>query len=293
MNNMWSSRIQGIGTLYLSRSLRFSDRFKEDFTKRLGDLNGNVLEIGCGPGALCASIKRWYPKATVSGLDRDSDFIRFAAESIPNVKFVKGDACALPFSDGSLDFTLSNTVHEHVPPKEFFGEQYRVLKCGGKCIVMSCRKTFKVEAECIATASEFERSLWKKSEGKFAEAFNSNGVGAYATSEAEIPLQMERYGFTDVETHYVTVSLTPDDPSVPKDLAHGMINSERQNDLDGADHMLTLASDVVTEDEIASLKEEINRKYDERIRLYDNGIHMWDSSTSVIMIVIGTKPNKA
>lgn len=31
MNTIWSTYIQNIGTLYLSRSLRFSDAFKERY----------------------------------------------------------------------------------------------------------------------------------------------------------------------------------------------------------------------------------------------------------------------
>ena len=54
MNNVWSTCIQRVGTLYLSRLLRFSDSVKDKYLRAFalkGD--GKILEIVCGPGALC------------------------------------------------------------------------------------------------------------------------------------------------------------------------------------------------------------------------------------------------
>ena len=53
MNNVLSTCIQRVGTLYLSRLLRFSDRVKDKYLRAFalkGD--GKILEIGCGPGTL-------------------------------------------------------------------------------------------------------------------------------------------------------------------------------------------------------------------------------------------------
>lgn len=79
MNTIWSDNIQNIGTLYHSRTLRFSDTYKEAFQNAfcIGK-NAGILEIGCGPGALTQSLARWYPDAAITGIDRDSAFIQFA-----------------------------------------------------------------------------------------------------------------------------------------------------------------------------------------------------------------------
>ena len=79
MNHFWSDRIQSIGTLDTSRKLRFSDRFQNAYTElfRLEE-GARILEIGCGTGALCRALKRWYPSAEVVGLDRDDAFIDYA-----------------------------------------------------------------------------------------------------------------------------------------------------------------------------------------------------------------------
>ena len=133
MNNVWSEHVQGIMTLYLSRKLRFDDIFFEQY-KSMFQLdpksNLKILEIGCGPGALAEALHRWYPKAEITAVDRDSNFISFAQNNISGVTFVEGDATRLPFADDSFDVTISNTVQEHVEPTAFWGEQKRVLKPG-------------------------------------------------------------------------------------------------------------------------------------------------------------------
>ena len=79
MNTIWSSYIQGANTLYYSRKLRFDDMFAPQF-KALFRLNEaaplKILEIGCGPGSLAGALRRWYPNAVITGVDRDSEFIR-------------------------------------------------------------------------------------------------------------------------------------------------------------------------------------------------------------------------
>ena len=125
MNTIWSSYIQGTNTLYYSRKLRFNDAFAPQF-KALFRLDEaaplKILEIGCGPGALAGALRRWYPNAEITGVDRDSEFIRFAKEHEPGVSFIEGDIAALPFADNSFDAVISNTVSEHVEPAAFYGE---------------------------------------------------------------------------------------------------------------------------------------------------------------------------
>ena len=117
MNNVWSEHVQGIMTLYLSRKLRFDDVFFEQYNRVFHldtEADLKILEIGCGPGALAESLHRWYPKAEITAIDRDSNFISFAQDKIAGVTFMEGDATRLPFADNSFDVTISNTVQEHV-----------------------------------------------------------------------------------------------------------------------------------------------------------------------------------
>lgn len=290
MNKIWSTYLQGIGTLYDTRTLRFADLFKEKYQNAFAiEDKKKILEIGCGPGALSESLFRWYPKAQIFGIDRDSNFIDFARQKNSRINFSEGDATNLPFENDSFDVTISNTVVEHIEPEKFYGEQYRVLKEHGVCLVLSARQGINIASPCIQEQSEFEKEIWQRTEKYFKETTERYNVCAYPQSEMEMPLCMEKYGFRDVTTEYVTINLTPDNPIYSKEMAYAMINANRQGSLDSAEGLLHIAKEVVTESEIEELKRLINAKYDTRLELYDKGIKQWDTNVSLTMITRGIK----
>ena len=282
MNTIWSEHVQGTMTLYLSRKLRFDDMFFEQY-KDVFDLDRNaklrILEIGCGPGALAEAMHRWYPKAHVTAIDRDSNFISFAKENIKGIDFMEGDATHLPFEDNTFDVTISNTVQEHVEPTAFWGEQRRVLRPGGVCLCLSARKGLHCTAPCLAPTEE-EKAFWE-SIPQQEDNLEKLSVCRFPKSESEIPASMEENGFTNVTTGYAIIDLTPDAPKYSAKMAELMIEAMRQNDLES---IQSTRSDHAGE--IISV---INSKYEERIRLYREGIKQWDTSVSVTMIVRGMK----
>lgn len=290
MNHFWSDRIQSIGTLDSSRKLRFSDRFQNAYTElfRLEE-GARILEIGCGTGALCRALKRWYPSAEVVGLDRDDAFIDYARERNTGETYRKGDATALPFADGSFDVTISNTVSEHVEPSGFFGEQRRVLRDGGVCLLLSARRGIQHPAACVREESAFETEIWERVDADFRRAAKENGVGAYALNEMELPAAMEKYGFRDVETHYLAINLTPDDPFYTPEEARDMINANRQNDLDNIERMESVAPGAVSKADRDRLVRLVNERYDRRLALYAAGKKQWDVTLGLTMLVRGVK----
>lgn len=290
MNHFWSDRIQSIGTLDSSRRLRFSDRFQNAYTElfRLEE-GARILEIGCGTGALCRALKRWYPSAEVVGLDRDDAFIDYARERNTGETYRKGDATALPFADGSFDVTISNTVSEHVESSGFFGEQRRVLRDGGVCLLLSARRGIQHPAACVQEESAFETEIWECVDADFRRAAKENGVGAYALNEMELPAAMEKYGFRDVETHYLAINLTPDDPFYAPEEARDMINANRQNDLDNIERMESVAPGAVSKADRDRLVRLVNERYDRRLALYEAGEKQWDVTLGLTMLLRGVK----
>ena len=282
MNTVWSDNVQGIKTLYLSRKLRFDDIFFAQYEKVFDldkDKELKILEIGCGPGALAEALCRRYPACNITGIDRDTEFIRFARENVPGVTFIEGDASSLPFPDGAFDVTISNTVQEHVEPSAFWGEQYRVLKDGGVCLCLSARKGIRCEAPCLGATDE-EKEFWSRQPDGNAE-LEKYGVRKYPSSEAELPAIMEKYGFRDVTTGYAVIDLTPDDPKYPESMALEMIEADRQCALEAL---------FSTRDKDAErVAETVNSKFDERRRLYEEGAKQWDTSVSLTMILRGIK----
>ena len=289
-NTNWSRYVQGIHTLYDSRKLRFSDLFATQYLSLFAldrDKPLKILEIGCGPGALAAALHRWYPKAEITGMDRDSEFIAFAKDEVPGVTFLEGDATALPFPDNTFDVTISNTVSEHVEPSAFYREQSRVLKPGGVCLVLSARRGFNHDAPCLTPTQE-ENTFWKSIE-EVDDSMERYQVCRYPMSEMELPQAMEQYGFIQVTTGYALIDLTPDHPRFSPALAHDMINAGRVNDLEALDSAALSYPSLATPEKVARQKELVNARYNTRLDLYDRGLRQWDTHTSVTMVIRGVK----
>ena len=290
MNVIWSKYVQGTKTLYYSRRLRFDDLFAEQY-KALFALEADkpikILEAGCGPGAFAGALHRWYPNAEITAVDRDSEFIRFAKEHESGAFFMESDVTALPFEDNTFDVTISNTVAEHIEPSVFYGEQRRVLKPGGVCLVLSSRKGISVEPDCIAP-NEFERQFWNRVR-QYDDSLEKYAVCQYPMNEAGLPAAMEKYGFSDISIGFVTIDLTPDNPRFSPALAHAMIEAHRQSALEGIQSVLDSMPEHFSDREIDEMKGLANAKFDVRVRQYDRGEKQWDTNVSIIMVVRGMK----
>ena len=96
-----------------------------------GTLRGkHVLDVACGTGHLTAAAAR--RGADVEGLDFAATMVAKAVENYPNLRFVEGDAEALPYADESFDavtcaFGLLHMEH----PDKAIKEIHRVLREGG------------------------------------------------------------------------------------------------------------------------------------------------------------------
>ncbi|MBQ4157370.1 MAG: class I SAM-dependent methyltransferase [Clostridia bacterium] len=290
MNENWSKYVQGINTLYFSRKLRFDDMFSDQFMNAFQidrEKKIRILEIGCGPGALAGALRRWYPNAEITGMDLDTAFIRFARENEEGVTFMEGDATNLPFENGTFDVTISNTVSEHIPPEAFFGEQKRVLKKGGVCLVLSARRGYRQKSQ-FEGKTEFENDFWQRV-SQFDDSMERFSVGKYGMNEQTLPQTMQEFGFDSISTAYAVSNLTPDNECVPKEMAVLMINAGRYNDLDAIQSVWETMPGRVTKEEIDEMMRLANQKYDRRIQKYLSGEKEWDTTVSIAMIVRGVK----
>ena len=290
MNITWSKYVQGTKTLYYTRKLRFDDIFSDQY-KKLFELNENkplkILEIGCGPGALAGALHRWYPNAEITGIDRDSEFIRFAKEHEPGITFTEGDATSLPFDNNTFDVTISNTVAEHIEPSKFYSEQLRVLKPAGICLVLSSRRGININPSCI-TFNEFEQQFWNKA-AQHDDSTDRFSVCKYPMSESEMPVSMAKHGFSNISTGFATIDLTPDNPKYPTSLALDMINANRYTALDGIESVLCTMPEHFTTQEVEEMRRLTNIKYDTRIEQHKSGEKQWDTNVSIIMVLRGIK----
>lgn len=98
-----------------------------------------VLEVGGGMGADLAQFAR--AGAHVTDLDLSSGHLSHAMENFRlrglKGKFVHHDAEDIPFADNTFDVVYTNGVIHHTPnTSRVVAEIYRVLKPGGKAIIM-------------------------------------------------------------------------------------------------------------------------------------------------------------
>lgn len=94
--------------------------------------NARVLDIGGGRSGLAAKL---YPAAEVITVDIDPELAKEVPAG-PNSHAVCGDACRLPFADGSFDAVTMFDVLEHVERDgEAAAEALRVVAPGGSILL--------------------------------------------------------------------------------------------------------------------------------------------------------------
>ena len=75
------------------------------------------LDVGCGSGALTATILERADPAAVSGVDPSAAFVKSTRGRVLDrrARFVVGDAASLPLDDDSVDVVVSGLVLNFVP----------------------------------------------------------------------------------------------------------------------------------------------------------------------------------
>ena len=105
-------------------------------------------ELGFGEGGGCGTLNffeehyPWPQRITALGLHDGSGFrVRY-----PDIGYVQGDACALPFADGEFDIVFSNAVIEHVGGRDrqrlLVSEAIRV---GRRVFITTPNRRFPIE----------------------------------------------------------------------------------------------------------------------------------------------------
>ena len=97
----------------------------------------NLLEVGCGNGAVSNYIAKKY-RLNVTGTDVDPEMVQLAQENIydvPDIRFLEADATNLPFQDNDFEIVLSFGVMHHISNwLDALREINRVLKPNGHFI---------------------------------------------------------------------------------------------------------------------------------------------------------------
>jgi ubiquinone/menaquinone biosynthesis C-methylase UbiE len=136
----------GLATWYARmtrKDLAEFERLAREFAKDLPH-NARVLEIAPGPGYLSVALAKLGP-FKITGLDISQSFVRMASEYAKRegvvARFIHGSASDIPLEDGLFDLVVCRAAFKNFSePLKAVNEMHRVLKPGGRAIIIDLRK---------------------------------------------------------------------------------------------------------------------------------------------------------
>lgn len=156
-------------------------------------VQGEVLDVGCGTGALTFAIAKSQAVSKIVAIDLSQGFLAYARSKTddPRISFELGDAQSLPFPDASFDSCLALLVVSFIPdaPKAA-REMRRVTRPGGAVATAMWDNT---------GGNELNQSLWVAAitiDPKPPKP--KDMLGAYGTAE-EISSLWASAGLTNIE----------------------------------------------------------------------------------------------
>jgi len=111
--------------------------------RHYGKVEGDVLEIGCGPGYYLVPLAQRLSKASFYGVDITDAMLASAKgklnrQALTNCSLARGNAHYLPFTDHAFDFILlSQVLHYFENLPMVIAEVYRVAKPKARVLVIT------------------------------------------------------------------------------------------------------------------------------------------------------------
>lgn len=167
-----------------------------------------ALDLCCGHGIVARALAA--AGADVIGVDFSPAMLEIARSAVPGVRFVEGDAMALPFEDARFDAVTIGFGIPHVPdPPAAMAEVRRVLKPGG-------RFAYSVWQEAEHSAMTYVFAAIGEHGAPGIALPPGPGASDYADPERAFPA-MAAAGFGDLRRAGVNSRWRIEDPAAPFD----------------------------------------------------------------------------
>jgi arsenite methyltransferase len=147
--------------------------------------DGIVLDVGCGPGDVTASLARAIGRSGLAlGLDPSEAMLARAVRAHAGLQigFLRADAQRLPLRDATVDAVVSIAVLQHIPdPAAALAEMTRVLRPGGRLAVM------------VPIARRAAR-FWRKLPNIGVNVFGDDDLGDILEGQGFVSVRTNNYG---------------------------------------------------------------------------------------------------
>ncbi|HAT50171.1 MAG: class I SAM-dependent methyltransferase [Nitrospirae bacterium] len=132
-----------------------------------GSLTPRILEIGCGTGLYTQHLARRHPQ--LIAMDLSGAMLQRVRDKMSDspVRFLQGDATALPFAAHSFEHVLAFSCLHHVPDTPaVFREVFRILQPGGRFLLMEPNPLNPVNC-LLGVVRSVERGMLHAFPGRF------------------------------------------------------------------------------------------------------------------------------
>jgi len=133
----------------LQKNLEYGEKYIQkignsvipEMIKNLVFSSRNILDLGCGDGALIQAILKEFPNKKITGVDISPRRIDSLKKRFPKKTFICGDISHIRLKRGVFDLVLSTQVIEHIKDdKKMIEEMNKLLKKSGFLYVSSVIK---------------------------------------------------------------------------------------------------------------------------------------------------------
>jgi ubiquinone/menaquinone biosynthesis C-methylase UbiE len=140
-----------VAAWYAKNTLRDIAEFRALADRLTKDLpaDARILEVAPGPGYLSIELAK-HGQYRITGLDISKTFVEIATENARRaslkIDFQQGNASAMPFRKDTFDFIVCRAAFKNFSqPAAAMNEMYRVLRPGGRALIIDLRKDASVD----------------------------------------------------------------------------------------------------------------------------------------------------